>query len=68
MRARDAVGKRIVKIHQTRHIVNGYPTYNVEAIELENGTLLCPVTVETDHGAYYVENIVAHKRARRKRA
>lgn len=49
MKSRGVVGKKIVKIHQTRLPANtGELTWCVTSIELEDGTLLRPHTLELD--------------------
>lgn len=49
MRSRDVVGKRIVKVHQQR--VNdgrGGTVWDLDSLELEDGTRLIPMTIETE--------------------
>lgn len=57
MNARDAVGKRITKVEQVRlnaHRHSRMVTV-LERIILEDGTVLKPVTHETEHGEYWTE-------------
>jgi hypothetical protein len=57
MRTRGVVGKRIIAIEQERRSTGrpGARPMCVSAIVLEDGTRLCPVTVETDFGDYFHE-------------
>jgi len=64
MKSRDAVGKKIVRIEQTRTADNiGETVWHIDAIVLEDGTKLCPNVLETDIGEYLVEMTV-YKRKR----
>ncbi len=48
MNTRDAVGRTITKIVQTRTVSNsGSIFYDLERIELDDGTRLVPIVVET---------------------
>lgn len=50
MRARDVVGRTIVKVNQHRFWNEnaGKMDVNVDSFELDNGTVVWPVTIETD--------------------
>ena len=48
MRASDAIGRRIVEIRQTRQHTPTGTEYEVDAIVLDNGTVLIPFPVETE--------------------
>lgn len=54
MRQRDVVGRKIVHVEQeiTQTRDDGQRENTVEYIELDNGTRLWPVTIETDYGLY----------------
>lgn len=56
MRARDVVGKRIVRVAQSRmwNDNGGGFVWNVDHLELEDGTLVWATTVETE-GEYLHE-------------
>jgi len=55
MNTKDAVGKRILRIEQSRvGDGRGGTHWDVSAIVLENGTRLIPRTVETEHGEYLI--------------
>lgn len=63
MISRGIVGKRIVKIHQARYetrpdTAHPHPVINVTALELEDGTLLKPMTIETETGEYAHDFVV----------
>jgi hypothetical protein len=49
VRSRGIVGKRIVRVHQAVEDLGGSRGRRnvVRGLELEDGTMLCPVTVET---------------------
>lgn len=58
LRSKDVVGKRIVKVEQSRASNGrGKMVWDVEALVLEDGTRLIPVTVETE-GDYFHKFIV----------
>lgn len=59
MRARDAEGRRIVKVNQHRfwNVHNGDWCVQVISIDLDNGTSLLPMVIETEH-EYAVEMLV----------
>lgn len=50
MKSRGVVGKRIVKVNQHRfwNENGGCFDWNVDSLELEDGTTLHPVTIETE--------------------
>ncbi len=54
MKARDLVGRKIVRIEQTRVETNTGWAYNLDAIYLDNGTRLRLSVSETPEGAEYV--------------
>lgn len=60
MRARDAVGRRIVAIHQERVRNDTFQCvdYVVRAIELDNGTRLVPFSVPDEYDSYCVVLVV----------
>ena len=62
MRARDAEGRRIVKLHQHRfwNVHNSTWCVCVTYIDLDNGTSLLPSVVETE-SEYAVEMVVWKK-------
>lgn len=59
MRARDAEGRRIVKVNQYRfwNVHNGSWCVCVTSLDLDNGTALLPMTVETE-SEYATEMVV----------
>lgn len=59
MRARDAEGRRIVKLHQHRfwNVHDGAWCVHVTSIDLDNGTSLLPMVIETE-ADYAVEMLV----------
>ena len=58
MRSRGIVGKRVARIDQARVWTGREFVWNVNAIVMEDGTRLCPMTCETDFGEYQVEVLV----------
>lgn len=69
MKTRGIIGQRIVAIRQTVFYNRNTGTMHtdVTAIELENGTVLCPVTVELDSGGDYAHDFGVHKPKKRLR-
>lgn len=62
MISRGIVGKRIAKIHQEiKYERFRGSSVNVTALELEDGTLLRPRTIETDDGSDYCHDFVVVK-------
>lgn len=59
MRARDAVGRRIVKVNQRRfwNVHTGRWCVDVTSLDLDNGTALLPMVVEQE-GQYAIEMVV----------
>lgn len=68
MKARDAVGKRIVRIEQRRMTGNAGVFYDVSFIELEDGTRLYPRAEELEGGAEYGISIDSSKDRERTRS
>lgn len=69
MKSRGIVGRRIVAIEQRRvfiHDSDNASCWNVAAIVLDNGVVLRPLTIETDHGEYCTEMII-NTQGKRKR-
>lgn len=67
MRSRDIVGKRIVKVEQTRvDDGRGHMIWDVEAFVFEDGTRLIPMTVETE--ADYLHRFIVQKLERGRKA
>lgn len=62
MNSKDAVGRKIVAIEQTRYTNRntGKPAWHLEYILLDNGTRLRVTTIEGE-GDYFHE-LTAHKR------
>lgn len=65
MRARDVVGKRIVKVnqHQFYNEHTGHMDNCVDSLELDNGTVIWPVTIEQD--AEYAHEMAVWKSGKR---
>lgn len=54
MRAKDIIGKKVVKVEQTRAMANSGVAYNIDRILFDDGTILYFNVGETE-GDYVVE-------------
>lgn len=64
MKSRDVIGKRIVAVHQERATDASWktPYYHLRAIELEDGTRITFLVVETAEGDGYGLQATARRR------
>lgn len=72
MKSRGIIGRRIVAIEQRRMNTRAEGEgdakfcWDVKGIVLDNGVVLLPLTVETDHG-YYCTELIVNDAGKRKR-
>ena len=59
MQSRSVVGKRIVRVNQTRSLTNTGVAYDVHSILLENGTLIRFRVLETENDDYVIDGRVS---------
>jgi len=64
MRARDAVGRKIVALEQRRTMTTGGPVWELEAIVLDNGTRLYAMAHEHPSGDGYPVELCVSKAPR----